>query len=182
AVAASVCEPGVNMPEGDLPDMPIAAADSASCFAKCQGEPDCNLFTYHSPDCSYGGSRCSLKGGCCWLKSREVNGKAPAVNNCTCSGYVRVPKSTFLPDRTAPAGARNLLYILVDDLRPELEAYGQSAKAHHSPHMQELAATGTVFNKAYCQIAVCSPSRMSFLTGRRPDHSRVYNFIDHFRQ
>jgi len=104
------------------------------------------------------------------------------VNNCTCSGYVRVPKSDFRPSRPAAPGARNLLYILVDDLRPELEAYGQARATHHSPHMKRLADTGTVFDNAYCQIAVCSPSRNSFLTGRRPDHSRIYNFIDHFRQ
>jgi arylsulfatase A-like enzyme len=39
-----------------------------------------------------------------------------------------------------------------------------------------------VFDNAYCQIAVCSPSRLSFLSGRRPDHAGMYNFINHFRQ
>ena len=50
--------------------------------------------------------------------------------------------------------------------------------------MRELPPKGSHVDAllADCQISVCSPSRMSFLTGRRPDHSRVINFIDHFRQ
>lgn len=183
AVTVPVCEPGVNMPMGDLPHMPIAAADETACAAACRDLPACNLFTYHrGSSCSYAGSSCGLREGCCWLKTKEVDGKAPAVNNCTCSGYVRIPKSTFRPSKVAPLGARNILYILVDDLRPELEAYGQSAGTHHSPHIKKLAESATVFDNAYCQISVCSPSRQSFLTGRRPDHLRVWNFIDHFRQ
>ncbi|KAH8060223.1 sulfuric ester hydrolase [Aureococcus anophagefferens] len=38
-----------------------------------------------------------------------------------------------------------------------------------------------VFDRAYCQLSVCAPSRNSFFTGRRPDSLRVYNFVDHFR-
>jgi hypothetical protein len=61
-----------------------------------------------------------------------------------------------------PAGAKNVLYLLVDDLRPELNyAYGQ--KGMHTPHIDAFAKSATVFNNAYCQIAVCSPSRMSFV-------------------
>jgi hypothetical protein len=84
--------------------------------------------------------------------------------------------------KKAPSGAKNILYILVDDMRPELEAFGQNPNTHHAPHISALAKSGTVFTNAYCQISVCSPSRMSFLTSRRPDHSRIYNFINHFRQ
>eukprot|EP00931_Biecheleriopsis_adriatica_P004102 TRINITY_DN10581_c0_g1_i2.p1 TRINITY_DN10581_c0_g1~~TRINITY_DN10581_c0_g1_i2.p1 ORF type:complete len:751 (+),score=121.10 TRINITY_DN10581_c0_g1_i2:151-2253(+) len=164
--------------------MPLALPDSHACAEACRNEESCNLFTFHASGCSYNGEECAAyyAGGCCWLKMEVVASMAPAVNNCTCSGYTRVPKSTFEPTSPAPPGAKNLLYILVDDLRPELEAYGQSSATHHSPHMKRLADTGTVFDNAYCQIAVCSPSRMSFLTGRRPDHSRIYNFVDHFRQ
>merc|ERR1712224_606092 len=38
------------------------------------------------------------------------------------------------------------------------------------------------FDRAYVQIAVCSPSRNSFLTGRRPDSTRVWNFKWNFRE
>jgi len=78
------------------------------------------------------------------------------------------------------AGARhNVVHIVVDDLRPELGAYGLPSR--HTPTIDHLAANGTVFDRAYCQQAVCGPSRNSFLTGRRPDASRTWNFINSFR-
>jgi len=73
----------------------------------------------------------------------------------------------------------SVIHIIVDDLRPELGAYGVPNR--HTPNIDKLAATGTVFDRAYCQQAVCGPSRSSFLTGRRPDTARVWNFIDSFR-
>jgi hypothetical protein len=51
-----------------------------------------------------------------------------------------------------------------------------------TPNMQKLADTGTVFERAYCQQTVCSPSRMSFTTGRRPESTKAWNFLNHFRQ
>ena len=75
--------------------------------------------------------------------------------------------------------ARNVLYIVFDDLRPDLSAY--DVPFMETPHMQKLADTGTLFERAYCQIAVCSPSRNSFSTGRYPNTTKVWNFIDHFR-
>ncbi len=61
----------------------------------------------------------------------------------------------------------NILFIAVDDLRCELPFYG--ATQIHSPNLERLAARGMVFARAYCQQAVCSPSRTSLLTGLRPD-------------
>ena len=75
--------------------------------------------------------------------------------------------------------ARNVLYIVFDDLRPDISAYGRSI---HTPAMQKLADSGLVFQRAYSQIAVCAPSRNSFATGRRPNSTRAWNFINHFRQ
>ena len=69
----------------------------------------------------------------------------------------------------------NVLYILSDDLRAELGAYGAPAL---TPHLDALAAGGLLFRNAFCQISVCSPSRHSFLSGRRPDRDGVWNFID----
>ena len=74
------------------------------------------------------------------------------------------------------AGAKNVLYILVDDLRPSLSPYGQTQV--HTPNIQKLADGATTFLRAYCQEAVCSPSRNSFVSGRRPDHTRAWNFIN----
>src|SRR3546814_18160452 len=47
--------------------------------------------------------------------------------------------------------------------------------------MDRLARMGVVFNRAYCQQAVCAPSRASVLTGRRPDATKVWDLKTHFR-
>eukprot|EP01051_Picozoa_sp_SAG22_P006860 SAG22_NODE_464_length_10191_cov_14.495541_7_plen_565_part_00 len=81
---------------------------------------------------------------------------------------------------TAAAKRRNVLYIVFDDLRPELTMYG--APWMQTPALQKLADEGLVFERAYCQQSVCAPSRMSFTTGRRPDTTKAWNFLNHFRQ
>ncbi|HRX55251.1 MAG TPA: sulfatase, partial [Verrucomicrobiales bacterium] len=77
------------------------------------------------------------------------------------------------------AEPRNVLFIAVDDLRPELGCYG--VEAAKTPNIDRLAEGGIVFEKAYCQQAVCSPSRSSILTGLRPDATKVYDLDTHFR-
>lgn len=72
----------------------------------------------------------------------------------------------------------NVLFIAIDDLKPELGCYGQPI---HSPNIDRLAVNGLVFNNAYCQEALCSPSRTSMLTGLRPDATQVYGLEEHFR-
>lgn len=74
----------------------------------------------------------------------------------------------------------NILFIAVDDLRPQLGCYGDPLAK--SPNIDKLASQGFLFNRAYCQQAVCSPSRSSLLTGRRPDTTKIYNLEDHFRK
>ena len=74
----------------------------------------------------------------------------------------------------------NVLFIAVDDLRPMLGCYGD--KVARTPNIDRLASDGTVFRKAYCQQAVCSPSRLSLMTGRRPDTIRVWDLNTHFRK
>jgi iduronate 2-sulfatase len=74
---------------------------------------------------------------------------------------------------------RNVLFIAVDDLRTELGCYGNTRV--ESPHIDALAKRGVVFHRAYCQQAVCSPSRTSLMTGLRPDSTKVYDLVQHFR-
>ncbi len=73
----------------------------------------------------------------------------------------------------------NVLFIAVDDLKPVTRCYGNSLAA--TPNIDRLASEGLMFTRAYCQQAVCSPSRTSLLTGRRPDTTRVYDLQTHFR-
>lgn len=87
-----------------------------------------------------------------------------------------------LPTTTAqqkPQAKMNVLFIAVDDLRPEFGAYG--SKYIHSPNLDRLAKQGVTFTRAYVQQAVCSPSRTSFLTGARPDTTKVWDLVTHFR-
>ncbi len=81
---------------------------------------------------------------------------------------------------TAANGAKpNVLFIAVDDLRPELNCYGRTWI--HSPNIDRLAKMGMAFERAYCQQAVCSPSRSSLMTGTRPDSTKVWDLVTHFR-
>ncbi len=66
----------------------------------------------------------------------------------------------------AASAPMNVLFITIDDLRPELASY--KADGILTPHIDRLAAKGLQFNAAYCQYPVCNPSRASFLTGLRP--------------
>ncbi len=74
----------------------------------------------------------------------------------------------------------NVLFIAVDDLRPELGCYG--LEFIRSPNIDRVARSGMVFDRAYCQQAVCSPSRSSVMTGVRPDTTRVWDLVAHFRE
>ena len=75
----------------------------------------------------------------------------------------------------------NVLLIVTDNLRPSLGAYGEAAVL--TPHIDGLAAASgaTLFARAYCQEAWCSPSRNSFLSGRRPDTTQAWGFVTSFR-
>ncbi|MFM8335816.1 MAG: sulfatase [Opitutaceae bacterium] len=74
----------------------------------------------------------------------------------------------------------NVLFIAADDLRTDLGCYGSPEAL--TPNLDALARRGVVFERAYCQQAVCNPSRASILTGRRPDTLRVWDLRRHFRE
>ncbi|CAH1267735.1 IDS [Branchiostoma lanceolatum] len=73
----------------------------------------------------------------------------------------------------------NVLFLVIDDLRPALGCYGYQNVV--TPNIDQLAAKGIKFNNAFVQQAVCGPSRTSFLTGRRPDTTRLYDFYSYWR-
>jgi iduronate 2-sulfatase len=79
-----------------------------------------------------------------------------------------------------PKEKPNILFIAVDDLRPELGCYGNTYVK--SPNIDRLAKQGVTFSKAYCQSAVCNPSRASLLTGYRPDAIKVWDLKTNFRE
>ncbi|RKN80917.1 sulfatase [Ulvibacterium marinum] len=79
----------------------------------------------------------------------------------------------------ATAKKPNILFIAVDDLRPELGAYG--SKIAITPNLDALASDGLLFENAYCQQAICSPSRASLMTGARPETIGVIENYTYFR-
>ena len=84
-----------------------------------------------------------------------------------------------IAELASAADRPNILMIAVDDLRPDLGCFGSPIA--NTPNIDRLAARGVVFTRAYCQQAVCSPSRTSLLTGRRPDATQVWDLNTHFR-
>lgn len=179
--------PGQWLQSADLPGMPIEITDSRDsdgqfCAFKCNAEPACSAYNYAPHGCAVKPA-CPFTAGCCWLKvnasSADIDTSVPA---CASSFMMRPPPSAA-PEPSpsvAPKGAKNVLYLLVDDFRPDVGPYGADWMV--TPALSSLAAGGTTFDNAYCNIAVCSPSRMSFLTGRYPHHTRTWNFVNHFRQ
>ena len=87
----------------------------------------------------------------------------------------------LLPKRYANAeGQHNVLFIIVDDLRPLLGCYGHPEM--HTPNIDRIAERGTLFSRAYCQYPLCSPSRTSMITGLRPETTDILNNSADFRQ
>ena len=74
---------------------------------------------------------------------------------------------------------KNILFLVADDLRPNLGAYYDANSdifiqpPMYTPHLDALAAKSLLFEKAYDAQALCSPSRTSTLTSRRPDTTRI---------
>ena len=100
--------------------------------------------------------------------------------------YLRTPGLT-LGGRDANK-RNNVLLLIADDFRPQFSPYQGSGypaldnARMRTPNLDALAAKSLVLKRAYVQQAHCSPSRASFLTGRRPDTTHVYDIRTSFRQ
>jgi iduronate 2-sulfatase len=74
----------------------------------------------------------------------------------------------------------NILLICVDDLKPVLGCYGDSIA--QTPNIDQFARNSVLFESAYCNQAVCSPSRNALMTGLRPQTLGIYDLGTNFRK
>lgn len=79
----------------------------------------------------------------------------------------------FLLAGMVNAQKKNVLFVIVDDLKPMINSMGENQII--SPNFDALVAQSTVFTNAQCQQAVCAPSRVSFMTGMRPDYTKIWD-------
>jgi uncharacterized sulfatase len=83
--------------------------------------------------------------------------------------------------QASDADRMNVVLIVSDDLTNNaMSCYGN--KVAKTPNLDRLASRGVQFNRAYCQFPLCNPSRSSFLTGLRPDTTKVYENSTQFRK
>ena len=98
---------------------------------------------------------------------------------------LRAMASTSVVDAVAadapPRPRQSVLYIIVDDLRPELGYSQPQRKGLSTPNVDALATKSMIFDRAFIQQGVCGPTRNSFMSGRRPGTTRAWNFKSSFR-
>ncbi len=100
------------------------------------------------------------------LKGAATLGMAAALS--------RLPRLSAADSAQAKPGAKryNVLFMMSDDMRPELDCYGNALV--HAPNLSALAQAGVRFDRGYCQFPLCCPSRSSMLTGRHVLNTGVY--------
>jgi iduronate 2-sulfatase len=87
----------------------------------------------------------------------------------------------ILSEPSAHAVTRpNILLICVDDLKPTIGCFGDPIA--QTPHIDAMAKQGVRFHSAYCNQAVCAPSRNALMTGVRPQTIGIYDLATHFRK
>jgi iduronate 2-sulfatase len=107
--------------------------------------------------------------------TKHLRGQEPSQTLPSTRGEEPEPAAKPPPGQ---ASRLNILFICTDDLRPMLGCYGDPIAL--TPNIDRLATRATLFNRAYCQASQCGPSRVSFLTGLRPETTRTFSLGDHF--
>jgi iduronate 2-sulfatase len=86
----------------------------------------------------------------------------------------------FLVSQSVTAARPNVLLICVDDLKPTIGCFGDPVA--RTPQLDRLAKRGVLFDAAYCNQAVCAPSRNTLMTGLRPQTIGIYDLDTNFRK
>lgn len=162
-----------------------------ACQEACARNTSCVSFCFTTGD-EPGRSGCGFTHQC-WLRSDTVWHPHASAHCAGISGYKgrpnvgpappgppAPPPPPAPPAPPPPAGALNVLFVIFDDLRPNAKAWGVDQAS--MPNVDKLAAKSVTFDHAYCNQAVCGPSRASLLSGRRPDTTQMWNFVGGWRQ
>lgn len=157
-------------------------ASPADCCRHCENEQRCEVYVAWRD--ARNASDSDLK---CYLYSaRDPTKACPGAQpeyhaGCLSKGCLAPvpppppPQPPYVPPHPVPPGAKDVLMIAIDDMRPELGCY--DCKHMKTPHMDALAADAMVFDNAYVAVAWCSPSRTALLTSRRPDTTRTWSVL-----
>ncbi|HEV7312632.1 sulfatase [Sphingopyxis sp.] len=108
------------------------------------------------------------------LRSTSLATAGLALAACALTGASATPApATAMEQAPAPKakGKPNILFIMIDDLRPDLGIYGHPTA--QTPNMDALGKSGIVFENAFVSQAVCGPSRAALMTGLRPDTTGI---------
>ena len=152
-----------------------APAELEECCKQCEADGElCQGFTVNAA------GNCNLLDQ--WNETNIYHGAGCSSGRVHHSGKLPLPPTI----KPAPRGAKNVLFLVADDMRPSIGPYASPAQrqagAFSTPHLDQLAATGLTFGRAYVQFSYCAPSRNSFMSGRRPDATKAYSFIGTFRE
>ena len=147
-------ENNTNYAGHDITGPGLSVTSLQACCDLCNSAryPDCLYFTFN-PNAQCG----SKQKGCCHLKTSKAGARHSGADVSGASSTHHPPPPPPPPSPPAPPGAKNVLLMIADDLRPQLNAaYGQTFM--QTPHMDAFTHTALTFTRAFVQQQVCSPS------------------------
>ena len=130
----------------------LKGATLDACCSACEADQACGGFTLQNVD--------DAEKRVCHLKTHDTGGSAP--ESTAVSGVIPgrgPPPPTPIKPASCPGGCKNVLFIISDDMRPSIGAYG--LKEAVTPHLDQLAKEGVMFTRAHIQFSYCAPSRNS---------------------